>query len=84
MRNFGSFSEREAALFVAEDQGFFRKHAVDARLVHLRSGPVSLAALAAGESQFYNGSVTGAILRAILHGRKLRLQRETSDVRRTG
>ena len=65
---FGSFSEREGSLFVAEDQGFFRKHGVDAKLVHVRSGPISLAALAAGESQFYNGSVTGAILGAVAGG----------------
>jgi NitT/TauT family transport system substrate-binding protein len=65
---FGSFSEREGALFVAEDHGFFRKHGIDARLVHVRSGPVSLSALAAGESQFYNGSVTGAILGAVAGG----------------
>jgi len=65
---FGSFSEREVALFVAEDYGFFRKHGIDAKLVHVRSGPVSLSALAAGESQFYNGSVTGAILGAVAGG----------------
>ena len=52
---FGSFSEREGALFVALDQGFFRKYDLDVRLVHVRSGPVGLAALSAGESQFYNG-----------------------------
>ncbi len=61
---FGSFSEREGALFVAEDQGFFRKYGLDVKLVHVRSGPVGLSALSAGESQFYNGSVTGTTLGA--------------------
>jgi ABC-type nitrate/sulfonate/bicarbonate transport system substrate-binding protein len=65
---FGSFSEREVALFVARDYEFFRRQGIDAKLVHVRSGPVSLSALAAGESQFYNGSVTGAILGAVANG----------------
>jgi ABC-type nitrate/sulfonate/bicarbonate transport system substrate-binding protein len=65
---FGSFSEREGALFVALDQGFFRKYDLDVRLVHVRSGPVGLAALSAGESQFYNGSITGTILGAAAGG----------------
>jgi NitT/TauT family transport system substrate-binding protein len=65
---FGSFSEREGALFVAEDQGFFRKYGLDVKLVHVRSGPVGLSALSAGESQFYNGSATGTILGAAAGG----------------
>ncbi|MBI4524339.1 MAG: ABC transporter substrate-binding protein [Deltaproteobacteria bacterium] len=65
---FGSFSERESALFVAYDQGFFRKYDLDAKLVHVRSGPVALSALSAGESHFYNGSATGSTLGAIAGG----------------
>jgi ABC-type nitrate/sulfonate/bicarbonate transport system substrate-binding protein len=65
---FGSFSEREGVLFVAEDQGFFRKYGLDVKLVHVRSGPIGLSALSAGESQFYNGSATGAILGAAAGG----------------
>src|SRR3972149_8162925 len=61
---FGSFSERESALFVAQDQGFFRKYDLDAKLIHVRSGPVALSALSAGESHFYNGSATRSTLRA--------------------
>ncbi|MBI2349320.1 MAG: ABC transporter substrate-binding protein [Deltaproteobacteria bacterium] len=66
--SFGSFSEREGALFVAEDQGFFRKYGLDVKLVHVRSGPVGLSALSAGETQFYNGSVTGTTLGAAAGG----------------
>ena len=51
----GSFSEREGVVFVAQDQGFFRKYGLDLRFVHVRSGPVGMAALAAGESQFHVG-----------------------------
>ncbi|MBI2211983.1 MAG: ABC transporter substrate-binding protein [Deltaproteobacteria bacterium] len=65
---FGSFSEREGALFVAEDQGFFRRYGLDVKLVHVRSGPVGLSALSAGETQFYNGSVTGTTLGAVAGG----------------
>ncbi len=65
---FGSFSEREGALFVAEDQGFFRKYGLDVKLVHVRSGPVGLSALSSGESQFYEGSVTGTTLGAAAGG----------------
>src|SRR3990172_1906799 len=64
---FGSFSERETALFVAQDQGFFAKHHLDVKLVKV-SGPVALSALAGGDSQFYWGAATGATLGAIAGG----------------
>src|SRR5688572_29740601 len=67
----GSFSEREAAMFVAMDQGFFRRHGLDLTFVHVRSGPVGMAALAAGESQLHEGSVTGAVLGAAAEGTDL-------------
>jgi len=64
----GAFSEREGAVFVAQDQGFFRKYGLDVRFVHVRSGPIGMAALAAGESQLHVGSVTGATLGAVAEG----------------
>jgi len=64
---FGSFSERETALFVAQDQGFFAKHHLDVKHVKV-SGPVALSALAGGDSQFYWGAATGATLGAIAGG----------------
>jgi len=64
----GSFSEREAAIYVAEDQGFFRKYGVDLSFIQVRSGPVGMAALSAGESQLHWGSVTPANLGAIAEG----------------
>ena len=64
----GSFSEREAAIYVAEDQGFFRKYGVDLSFIQVRSGPVGMAALSAGESQLHWGSVTAANLGAIAEG----------------
>ena len=64
---FGSFTEREAALYVAQDQGFFAKQHLDMKLVRV-SGPVALAALAGGDSQFYWGAATGATLGAVSGG----------------
>ena len=67
--SYASFNERTAgALFVAEDQGFFRKQGLDARLVYVRTGSVALSALAAGEAQFYFGSGTGVTLGGIAAG----------------
>jgi NitT/TauT family transport system substrate-binding protein len=67
----GSFSEREAVMFVAQDQGFFRRHGLDLTFVHVRNGPIGMAALAAGESQLHEGSVTGAVLGAVAEGTDL-------------
>ena len=64
----GSFAEREGVVYVAQDQGFFRKYGVDLSFVQVRSGPVGMASLAAGESQFHWGSVTAANLGAIAEG----------------
>ena len=65
---FASFSEKEGALFVAEDQGFFRKYGLDVKHVYVRSGSVALSALASGEAHFYSGSPTGATLGAVVGG----------------
>ncbi len=67
----GSFSEREAAMFVAQDQGFFRRYGLELTFVHVRSGPVGMAALAGGDSQLHEGSVTGAVLGAAAEGTDL-------------
>ena len=67
--SYASFNERTAgALLVAQDQGFFRKQDLDARLVYVRAGNVALSALASGESQFYFGSGTGVTLGAVAGG----------------
>ena len=64
----GSFSEREAAMSVAQDYGFFRRYGLDLTFVHVRSGPVGMAAVASGESQLHSGSATGAVLGAAAEG----------------
>jgi NitT/TauT family transport system substrate-binding protein len=67
----GSFSEREAAMYVAMDQGLFRRYGIDLTFVHVRSGPVGMAALASGETQLHEGSATAAVLGAAAEGTDL-------------
>src|SRR5215204_204725 len=64
----GSVSEREAAVYVAQEHGYFRKYGVDVQFIQARNGPVGMAALSSGESQFHWGSVSGANLGAIAEG----------------
>jgi ABC-type nitrate/sulfonate/bicarbonate transport system substrate-binding protein len=64
----GSFSEREAAMYVAQDQGFFRRYGLELTFVQVRSGPVGMAAIASGETQLHEGSATGAVLSAAAEG----------------
>ena len=71
MMTTGSFSEREAAMYVAMDQGFFRRYGLDLTFVHVSSGPVGMAALAGGDSQLHEGSVTGAVLGSAAEGTDL-------------
>ena len=65
---FASFSEKEGAIFVAEDQGLFRKHGLDVKHVYVSSGSIALSALASGDAQFYTGSPTGSTLGAVAGG----------------
>src|SRR4029077_13854132 len=67
----GSVSEREGAVYVAQEHGFFRKSSVDVSFVQVRNGPVGMAALSSGETQFHWGSVSAANLGAIAEGADL-------------
>jgi NitT/TauT family transport system substrate-binding protein len=67
----GSASERDGVLYVAQDQGLFRKYGLDLTFVQVRNGPVAMSALSSGESQFHWGSVSGANLGAISEGADL-------------
>jgi NitT/TauT family transport system substrate-binding protein len=67
----GSLSEREGALYVAQDQGFFRKYGLDLTLVQVRNGPIGMSALSSGESLLHWGSVSAANLGAISEGADL-------------
>ena len=67
----GSASERDGAIYVAQDQGFFKKYGLDLTFVQVRNGPVAMSALSSGETQFHWGSVSGANLGAIAEGADL-------------
>jgi NitT/TauT family transport system substrate-binding protein len=67
----GSVSEREGTVYVAQEHGFFRKYGVDVSFVQVRKGPVGMAALSSGETQFHWGSVSAANLGAISEGADL-------------
>src|ERR1041384_2240986 len=67
----GSASERDGVVYVAQDQGLFRKYGVDLSFVQVRNGPVAMSALSSGETQFHWGSVSGANLGAIAEGADL-------------
>ena len=67
----GSSSEREGALCIAQDQGYFHKYGLDVTLVQVRNGPVGMAALSSGESLLHWGSVSAANLGAIAEGADL-------------
>src|SRR4029453_2508136 len=62
---FADFSERAGLLFVAKDQHFFEEQGLNVDVVQVRSGPIAIAAVAAGEAQFYSVSATGASLGAM-------------------
>ena len=66
--SYAILSEREGALFVARDQGFFRKQGLEVDLVYVASAPVALASIAHGDSQINTGSTSGAILGAMAGG----------------
>src|SRR5258705_2542521 len=67
----GSESERDGVVYVAQDQGLFRKYGLDVSFVQVRNGPVAMSALSSGETQFHWGSVSGANLGAIAEGADL-------------
>jgi NitT/TauT family transport system substrate-binding protein len=53
------------------DHGFFRRYGLELTFVHVRSGPIGMAALASGETQLHEGSVTGAVLGSAAEGTDL-------------
>ena len=67
----GAISEREGVVYVAQDQGFFRKHGLDLTLVQVRNGAIGIAAVSSGESQVHWGSVSAANIGAIAEGTDL-------------
>ncbi len=65
---FAGFNERNSFLYVAKDQHFFEPQGLEAEVVQVRSGPIAISALAAGEAQFYAVAGTGAALGSMAGG----------------
>ncbi len=65
---FADFSERTGLLFVAKDQRLFEEQGLDAEIVQVRSGPIAISALAAGDAEFYTAPASGATLGATAGG----------------
>ena len=65
---FAGFNERNSFLYVAKDQRFFEQQGLEADVVQVRSGPIAISALAAGDAQFYVVAGTGAALGSMAGG----------------
>ena len=63
----GAFNEKVAALWVAVEQGFYRKHGVNVEVINIRSGPQSMAAIASGDIQIAY-TIPGSVLSAAAAG----------------
>lgn len=61
--SFAGVNPRQTPLWIAQEQGLFAKHGVDADVVFIRTGPIQVAAVSSGATQLaYSGpaSVLGA------------------------
>ena len=65
---FAGFNERYGVLFVAKDQRFFEEQGLEAQIVQVRSGPIAISALAAGDAHLYTAAATGSSLGAMAGG----------------
>ena len=63
----GVFNEKGAVLWIGVEQDLFRKHGVEVQVVHIRSGPQTMAALASGDIQVAY-TIAGSALSAAVGG----------------
>jgi ABC-type nitrate/sulfonate/bicarbonate transport system substrate-binding protein len=68
---FSGCNERTSFIFVAKDLGFFEEQGLEAQIVQVRSGPVTVFAILANEAQFYTTSATGSTLGSMAGGSDL-------------
>lgn len=68
----GVFNEKVAALWIGVEQGLFRRHGVEVQVVHIRSGPQTVAALASGDIQVAY-TIAGSALSAAVGGMDIAL-----------
>jgi len=65
---FAGFNERYGLTFVAKDQRFFEEQGLDPQIVQVRSGPIAMSAMAAGDVHLYTASASGSTLGAMAGG----------------
>ena len=65
---FADLSERTGLVFVAKDQRLFEEGGLDVEVVQVRSGPIAISALAAGDAHFYSAPASGATIGAMASG----------------
>ena len=63
----GAFNEKLAALWIAGEHGFYRKHGVNVEVINIRSGPQTMAAIASGDIQIAY-TIPGTVLSAAAAG----------------
>src|SRR3972149_4186942 len=63
----GAFNEKVAALWVATEQGFYRKHGVNVEVINIRTGPQTMAAIVSGDIQIAY-TIPGSVLEAAAAG----------------
>lgn len=63
----GAFNEKVVALWLAREQGFFRKHGVNVEIITIRTGGQTVAALASGDVQVAY-TIPGSVLSAAVGG----------------
>jgi NitT/TauT family transport system substrate-binding protein len=70
--SFAGVNPRQTPLWIAQEQGLFAKHGVDADVVFIRTGPIQVAAVSSGATQLaYSGPAS--VLGAVAGGTDLRL-----------
>ncbi len=63
----GAFNEKVVALWLAREQGFFRKHGVNVEIITIRTGGQTVAALASGDVQMAF-TIPGSVLSGAVGG----------------
>lgn len=63
----GAFNEKVVALWLAREQGFFRKHGVNVEIITIRTGGQTVAALASGDVQVAF-TIPGSVLSGAVGG----------------
>jgi len=63
----GAFNEKVVALWVAAEQGFYRKHGINVEVINIRTGPQTMAATVSGDIQIAY-TIPGSVLSAAAAG----------------